>query len=171
MSTVTYISPQEAFDFLVDFPSYQNYTEYLDGVERFGDGTAGTQYHINLSWWKFTYTTKTRVVELTEPERVKWQVIKDVDAHGSWQITDVSNEVEIPDEHSNATRVTLRINYDRSSVGPGIIDLPPFLSLDRVIEKAKGVVVDEGEKVVQRMVADLEGSPRPVEIKVEKGKL
>jgi hypothetical protein len=54
-------------------------------------------------------------------------------------------------------------------VSAGIVDLPRFVSLDRVLEKATPLVEREARTVLERLVAELEGEPRPIDLTVRHG--
>jgi len=62
--------------------------------------------------------------------------------------------------------VSLVVTYDPDSAS-GVVDLPALVSLDWVADRAVGVVEKEGRRVVERVVADIEGERRPVELTVE----
>ncbi|ELZ25793.1 hypothetical protein C475_10049 [Halosimplex carlsbadense 2-9-1] len=164
VSTVIHVPPAEAYDFIVDFPRYANYSEYLEEVRRDGDGSPGTRYALRFSWWKLTYTAHTKVVGADPPNRLDWQVIKNIDADGHWRVEDATEEA--PEGVEVASRVSLRIEYDPGSVNAGSIDLPRFVSLSWVVEKVKPLIQKEAERVVERIVADIEGQPREVDLTV-----
>jgi len=167
VSTVVYVPPQEMYDFIVDFPRYANYSEYLESVVRDGDGALGTRYTMRFAWWKLTYTTRTEVVDTDPPRRIDWRVTKDIDADGYWRVEEVPQEA--PEDVETASRVSLRIEYDSDSVSAGSIDLPRFVSLSWVIDKVKPLIRKEATRVVERIVADIEGRPREVELTVHTG--
>ena len=39
VSTVVHLPPEEVYEFIVDFPGYANYSEYLERVRSDGDGS------------------------------------------------------------------------------------------------------------------------------------
>jgi len=164
VSTVVYVPPAEAYDFLVDFPRYADYSKYLEEVRRDGDGSPGTRYALRFAWWKLTYTAQTRVVSADPPNKLDWRVTKDIDADGYWSVADVSEEA--PEGVDAASEVTLRIEYDPDSVTAGSIDLPRFVSLSWVVEKVTPLIQNEAERVVERIVTDLEGEHRDVELTI-----
>lgn len=162
VSTVVYLPPDEAYEFLLDFPGYANYSEYLTGVESHGDGSPGTEYDLHFAWWKLTYTARSRVTEVDPPNRIDWQVTKDIDARGRWTVT----AVDPPAGRDHASEVRLRIEFDADSVDPSRFDLPRLVSLSWVVEKVKPLIEREAERVVERIVADIEGESRPVDLTV-----
>lgn len=162
VSTVVYVPPEEAYEFLVDFEGYANYSKHLDGVERHGDGGPGTEYDIRLQWWKLNYTVRSAVTELDRPERIDWRLVKDLDAHGQWLVEPAPEEA--PEGRETASRVRLIINFDADSASADMLDLPRLVSLGWVVKKVEPLVLEEAERVVQRIVADLEGEQRPVEL-------
>jgi hypothetical protein len=195
LSTVVYVSPEEAYDFLVDFPGYANYSEHLQKVERHGEGEVGTEYDIHLEWWKLHYVVRSEVTDTDRPERIEWRITKDLDAHGAWVVEpapevlpdaeavedaaesgaptanggaerpdDAGTTAEPPADAESASRVRLVIEFDADSADSDMLNLPRLVSLDWVIDKVRPLVLKEAERVVARIVADLEGDPRDVEL-------
>ncbi len=164
LSTVIYVPPEEAYEFLVDFPGYANYSEHLTKVTHDGDGGPGTVYDIHLKWWKIRYVVRSEVTELDPPNRVDWKILKDINAHGNWRVEEVPDEA--PEGEETASRVWLSIYFDADSADSGMINLPRFVSLGWVVNKVKPIVVSEAEKVLARIVTDLEGEPRDVNLTI-----
>ena len=164
VSTVVYLPPEEIFAFLVDFPRYAKYSKHLTDVRQYGDGEPGTEYDLRFSWWKLHYTARSRVTSVEPPERLDWKVTKDVNAHGHWQVEEVPDEA--PADRETASRVSLSIVYDTSSARRDAIDLPRFVSLGWVVDRVTPLVLEEAERIVERIVADLEGETRPVELTI-----
>ncbi len=164
LSTVVYVPPEEAYEFLIDFPGYANYSKHLTRVTRKGEGGPGTEYDIHLKWWKLRYTVRSEVTELDPPKRIDWKIIKDLHAHGYWRVEEVPEEA--PEGKETASRVWLSIQFDADSADSSMLDLPMFVSLGWVVNKVKPIVLREAETVVERIVADLEGEPRAVELEV-----
>ncbi|WP_134672054.1 type II toxin-antitoxin system RatA family toxin [Halorussus marinus] len=162
ISTVVYVPPEEAYDFLADFEGYADYSNHLDGVDRHGDGGPGTEYDIRLSWWKLEYTVRSAVTELDRPNTIDWRLVKDLNAHGRWVVEPAPDEA--PPDRGSASRVRLVIRFDADSASSDMLDLPRLVSLSWVVEKVKPIVLQEAERVVERIVADLEGEPRAVEL-------
>lgn len=150
------VPPDETFEFLLDFPGYVRYSEYLDHVTQRGDGGVGTRYELSLSWWRLSYTAHTEVTGIERPDRIDWRVLRAVNAHGSWEIHPIDG----------GSRVRLRIRYDPDSADPSAIDIPRLVSLSWIIERVKPLVITEAEETVERIVADLEGEPRPVDLDI-----
>jgi uncharacterized membrane protein len=164
VSTVVYVPPQEAFEFLVDFPGYTAFTQYLQEVHVEGDGSEGTRYDFVLSWWKLSYTANSEVTNVEPPERIDWRLVGSLDAEGSWLLEPAPGEA--PDGVETATRVRFTANYRLESVKSAPIDPPAFVSMDTVIQKVKPVVLDELGTIVGNIVEALEGEPRPVDVHV-----
>jgi len=162
LSTVVYVPPEEAYDFLVDFPGYANYSKHLKRVERNGDGGPGTEYDIHLQWWKLNYVVRSEVTEFDHPERIGWRITKDLHAHGQWLVD--SEPDAAPPDREEASRVRLVIEFDADSASSDMLDLPRLVSLDWVIGKVKPLVLKEAERVVERIVEDIEGQRREVEL-------
>jgi len=163
--TVVYAPPEELYEFLLDFPGYARYSEYLDRVTQDGDGTPGTRYALRFSWWKLTYTARSEVTATTPPERIDWRIVKDIDAEGYWQVT----PVEPPDGESVATEVLLHIEFDPDSASANAVDLPRLVSFGWVIEKVKPLVRTEATRIVRRVVEDMEGRRRDADVEIRTG--
>lgn len=151
--------PEVVFPFLQDFTGYAKYSKHLRGVGVDGDGGVGTRYRIRFGWWKLTYDAYTRVTGIEEPNVLEWEVIRDLDAAGRWVVE--------PTDDGEGSTVSLVVRYDPASLSAGMLDLPALVPLDWVVEKAVGLIEAEGRRVVRRVVADLEGEKRPVELTVE----
>lgn len=164
VSTVVYLPPEDVYEFLVDFPRYADYSKYLTEVRRRGDGTPGTEYDLVFEWWKLRYTARSRVESVDPPNRIDWRIVKDIDAAGYWALEEVPDEV--PPDRDTATRVVFRVDFHPDSVDSNAIKLPMFVSLSWVIEKVKPKIETEAQRVVRRIVADLEGEPRAVELEI-----
>ena len=158
VSTVVYLPPEEVYEFLLDFPRYARYSEHLTGVRQFGDGTTGTEYALEFAWWKLSYTARSRVTDAERPRRIDWRVVKDIDAVGHWRVDPLDDE---------ETEVTLVVEYAPDSADDDALELPRFVSLEWVVEKVKPKVRAEAERVVRRIVADLEGERRDVTLEIE----
>jgi uncharacterized membrane protein len=171
VSTVVYLPPEETYDFLVDFPRYATYSEHLrDVVRRRGDGGSGTRYALRFAWWKLSYTVESEVTEVDPPNRIEWRIVKNLDASGRWRIEELD---ELPDDApagaTVASRVSMEVAYDPGSANESRVSLPRFVDLGWVADKIRPAITNEAENVVERVVADLEGEPRPVELTVERG--
>ncbi|WP_115862589.1 type II toxin-antitoxin system RatA family toxin [Halorussus litoreus] len=176
LSTVVYVPPEEAYEFLLDFEGYARYSEYLDRVERHGEGEVGTEYDIHLQWWKLNYTVRSAVTDTDPPERIDWRIVEDLHAHGAWVVEDApeasvdeapnaaNDDAETPDDAEAASRVRLVIQFDPNSASSDMLDLPALVSLGWVVDKVRPLVLKEAEKVVARIVEDLEGERREVNL-------
>lgn len=164
VSTVAYLPAEEVYDFLLDFPRYADYSKHLARVSQDGDGGPGTRYHLTFQWWKLSYTAHARVTGVDRPRAIDWTLTRDVDASGRWLLDPVPKQA--PEDRETATKVRLVVDYDPDSVGRGTLDLPALVSLDWVVDRVVDLVIEEGERVVERIVRDLEGEPRDVELTV-----
>jgi uncharacterized membrane protein len=171
VSTVVYLPAEETYDFLVDFPRYATYSEHLRNVvRRRGDGGAGTRYALRFAWWKLTYTVESEVTEVDPPNRIEWRVVKNLDASGRWRIEELDDLPEdAPADATVASRVSMEVAYDPGSANESRVSLPRFVNLGWVADKIRPAITNEAENVVERVVADLEGDPRPVDLTVERG--
>ena len=167
VSTVVYVPPEEAFDFLVDFRDYPAFTEYLKEVRREGDGGQGTRYDFVLSWWKLSYTANSEVTAVDPPRRIDWRLVGSLDAEGSWFVEPAPEEA--PEDEETATRIRFQAQYHLDSLKSAPLDLPRFLSMDAVVGKVKPIALDEMGSIVQHIVTELEGEPRSVDVYVQTG--
>lgn len=163
VTTVVYLPPEEVYECLVDFPRYARYSEHLKEVRQHGDGAPGTEYDLVFSWWKLSYTVRSRVTDVDPPGRIDWRVVEDVDAAGCWLVEEVPDEA--PEGRETASRVTFRVEYRADSADPDL-DLPPFVSLSWVVEKVQPKIEAEARRVVERVVADFEGERREVDLRI-----
>lgn len=163
VSTTVYLPPEPIYEFLVDFPRYATLSEHLREVRQRGDGTPGTAYHLVFEWWKLSYTAHSKVTAVDPPTRIEWELTKDLDAHGHWRIEPSET---VPDREDDASTVFLVIRFDPNSADDDALNLPRFVSLSWVIEKVKPLVQKEAESIVRRLVADLEGRERDVDLDI-----
>ena len=167
MSTEVYADPQDVYVFLLDFPQYANYSEYLREVRTMqGDGGAGTRYALTFAWWKLTYTAHSQVTGVEPPTRIDWEITKDIDAGGCWRVTPVEGDGIEDREAEPRCEVALEIAFDPGSASSDALDLPRLVSFDWVVKKAVPLIRKEAERVVERAVRDLEDSTRDVELDV-----
>lgn len=168
VSTVVYCPPEDAYDFLVDFPRYANYSDHLTDVTRLGgDGSPGTRYALRFAWWKLSYTVRSEVTGVDRPERIDWRIVSGLDASGHWAVEPLSElPADAPADADRACRVRFRVAFDPRSANVGSLDLPRFVSLGWVIEKLKPALETEARRVVERAVEDLEGRRRPIDLTV-----
>lgn len=162
-STTVRRSPEPIYDLLVDFSRYATYSKYLADVTPQGDGEVGTEYDLTFRWWHLSYTVHSEVTDVEVPRRIEWRIRGRLDAHGEWEIEELD---DTPEGADAASRVHFRVWFDPDSVDGDSIDLPSFVSLDWVIQKAIPKVRGEAERVVERVVADLEGERRSVELTI-----
>jgi hypothetical protein len=169
VSTVVYLPPEEVYAFLEDFPRYARYSEYLKDVTQRGDGGAGTRYDLRFAWWKLTYTARSEVTDVDPPWRIDWRLVKDLDAHGYWLVEELDDlPPEAPDDAAAGCRVTFAVEFDPRTARDGTLDLPRFVSFDWVVDRVKPLIVTEAEHIVERVVADIEGRQREVDLVVER---
>ncbi|OYR76497.1 MULTISPECIES: SRPBCC family protein [Halorubrum] len=170
VSTEVYADPEDVYAFLLDFPQYANYSEYLREVETVtGDGGPGTRYALTFAWWKISYTARSEVTGVEPPERIDWEITKDIDAGGCWRVTPTSTdggEAAAEETDDAPCEVALEVEFDPGSASPDALDLPRLVSFDWVLKKAIPLIRSEAERVVERAVRDLEGSRRDVDLDV-----
>ena len=164
VSTVVYLPPGEIYEFLLDFPRYADYSDHLREVRNDGDGSPGTRYYITFAWWKLTYTAHSQVTAVDPPHRIDWRITKDIDANGYWSVEPAPEAA--PADRETASRVRIHISFEPDSADSSALDLPRLVSLGWVIGKVKPLIVREAERIVRRIVADLEGQSRPVDLEI-----
>lgn len=162
LSTLVYRDPEPIFETVRSFTNYPSYTSVLDSVSAAGDGGAGTTYDLHFSWWKLSYTARSEVTEIERPSRLAWRLRSDVDAAGEWRIK--PEPASAPADEATASRLFFDVAYDPHSADPEALSLPRFVSLDRVIGRVRPRLLEEGEEIVQRIVADIEGAARPIDL-------
>lgn len=167
--TTVYADAETVYDFLLDFPGYANYSKYLTDVRtRRGDGGVGTRYALRFAWWKLSYTAHSAVVDVEPPHRIDWQITKDIDANGCWEIEQRETlPDDAPADATTACTVTFRVAFDPNSADAGVLNLPALVSFGWVLERAIPLIRGEAERVVQRAVADLEGRDRTIALSIE----
>ncbi|ELZ47828.1 cyclase/dehydrase [Halorubrum coriense DSM 10284] len=166
VSTEVYADPEDVYAFLLDFPQYANYSEYLREVKTVtGDGGPGTRYALTFAWWKISYTAHSRVTGVEQPERIDWEITKDIDAGGRWRVTPAATDGGDADGDAPC-EVALEVEFDPGSASPDALDIPRLVSFDWVLKKAIPLIRGEAERVVERAVRDLEGSTRDVDLDV-----
>ena len=163
VSTLVYLPPEEVYDFLVDFPRYAKYSEYLKTVDRYGDGSPGTKYDITIAWWLLEHTVRSAVTDVDHPEQIDWELVSDIVADGHWRIEPEPDSV--PDDENHATRVWLYVECDLDSVERSV-GLPSFVSMEWLIEKVAPKIEAETRETIERIVVDLEGQRREVELQI-----
>jgi len=184
VSTDVHADPEDVYAFLLDFPRYANYSKYLREVRTLeGEGGPGTRYALTFAWWKITYTAHSRVTGVEPPERIDWEITKDIDADGCWRVTPAESEGASDPAASDSNdandandtdddltdrpcKVALEVEFDPGSASSDALDLPMLVSLDWVVKKAIPLIRGEAERVIERAVRDLEGSNRDVDLDV-----
>jgi len=170
VATHVFVERATAFDFLTDFTAYAQYSEHLESVERRGDGGPGTEYDITVAWWRLSHTACSRVTALDEPSRIDWELVSALQAQGAWLVEEADAAdvaVAVPDDDPPITRVRFVVDYDPESAEA--IGLPALVPVDAIVDRVIPVVRSEATAVVERVVADLEGEPRAVELAVSRG--
>ncbi|SFS69808.1 SRPBCC family protein [Halostagnicola kamekurae] len=167
LSTVAHRPPADVFPFVVSFTDYHRYTEHLESVRKRREGDengVGSVYDLRLTWWKLGYTARSEVVAVDDPHTLEWELRKDLDARGTWRVE--AEPEAAPDGVETASRIYFEAVYDPHSADGNAISLPPFVSLDWVVGKVQPRLLEEARGVVRRLVADIEGEQRDVELTV-----
>ncbi|WP_339104539.1 SRPBCC family protein [Haloterrigena salinisoli] len=164
LSTLVYRPPEEVFPYVRSFTDYPRYSEHLKDVRVHGDGDVGSVYDLKLAWWKLSYTARSEVVAVDAPSSLEWRLTNDLDARGEWRVEPEPESA--PEGEETASRIYFEAVYDPHSADENALSLPRFVSLDWVIKKVEPKLLGEAEEVVQRLVADIEGRPREVELTV-----
>ncbi|WP_092699461.1 SRPBCC family protein [Halovenus aranensis] len=164
ISTDVYLPPADVYEFLLNFPRYARYSEYLDRVEQYGDGGPGTEYDLVFSWWKLSYTARSEVTDVDEPRRIDWRTVKDIEANGYWRVEPAPDRA--PEGVERASEVFFVVELDTESARGSAISIPSFISFDSVLDRVIPKIQAEGRRVVERVVADLEGQQRDIELRI-----
>ncbi|MDQ2049847.1 SRPBCC family protein [Natronolimnohabitans sp. A-GB9] len=164
LSTLAYRPPEEVFPYVRSFTDYPRYTEHLEEVRANGNGTVGSVYDLRLQWWKLGYTARSEVTEITPPTSIQWRLRNEIDARGEWRVEPEPDSA--PAGAETASRIFFEAAYDPHSADEDALSLPRFVSLDWVVSKVEPKILDEAEEVVQRLVTDIEGQRRDVELRV-----
>lgn len=170
-ANTTVFSPiEDVYEFLGDFRSYTEYTEYVDEIRRRGDGTVGTIYDITfrkrILAIPLSYTARSRVTALDRPTSIEWEIIKDLRANGEWAL-EVVDEADLDvsrpsyvDPDVPATRVTIGVELNPKTIDRSAIPVPLTKSVEWLVSKVYPFIVDEARRVLSRVVTDLEGRTR-----------
>lgn len=142
--------PTAVFPVLRDFEGYPEYSTYLDSVERVRGSDSQSEYVLQFGWWRLTYETRTRVVEMEAPETIEWEVVSDLDASGHWRVSEEAD--------GDGASLTLRIEYDPASVTGNSVSLPFGITLDWVRQKVEPMIHAEARRVLDRIADDLEST-------------
>ncbi|MXV63307.1 SRPBCC family protein [Natronorubrum sp. JWXQ-INN-674] len=164
LSTLAYRSPEEVFPYVRSFTDYPRYTDHLKEVRVHGDGDAGSVYDLELAWWKLSYTARSQVTGITPPNSLEWHLVNNLDARGEWRVE--AEPESAPADVETASRIYFEAVYDPHSADENALSLPRFVSLDWVVKKVEPKLLDEAEAVVERLVADIEGRKREIELTV-----
>lgn len=164
LSTVAYRPPEEVFPYVRSFTDYPRYTDHLEEVRVHGNGGVDSVYDLRLTWWKLSYTARSKVTSITAPESLEWELLNEIDARGEWRVE--SEPEAAPEGVETASRIYFEAVYDPHSADKSAISLPRFVSFDWVIRKVEPRLLGEAESVVERLVADIEGESRDVELTI-----
>ncbi|MFB6173834.1 MAG: SRPBCC family protein [Halobacteriales archaeon] len=161
--TVIYLPPEDVHGILLDFERYPRYSDYLASVRADGDGGVGTEYALRFEWRMVSYVAHSRVTEVEPPNRIGFELIRGIEATGAWEIEPAPDRAP---EGRAGSLVRFTARYDPDTVTSSVVDLPAFVSLSWVIDRAKPLVKREARNVVERIVADVEGERRDVEVTI-----
>lgn len=150
--TTVHLDRSEVYRFLADFERYARYSEYLQDVESVGDD----EYVLRFGWWKVTYEVRSRVTEADQPRRIAFELTRGIRADGEWRL----------EADGEGTSVRFLVRYDPDTVASDAVDLPALVSIPWVIGRVEPFVEREARRVVERVVADLEGERREIDLDV-----
>ena len=158
-STHLYVPPKDVYEFIQGYEGASEYSPHLEGVEQEGDGGPGTHYDITLTWWKLSWTSRSRVTKAVPHERIEWRTTSDVRAKGYWTMVELDGE-QLPPGREVGTELGLRVEFDPTSIrGHSVTRVLP---LGRLLERVRPVVVRECESLLSGIANDLEGEHRDV---------
>lgn len=159
-STVVYRSAEPIYEFLVDFPRYAEYSDYLRSVRASGEPGAGAAYELRFGWRMIEYSVRSRVIDVDPPRRIQFEITNGIRADGEWQI----------EPHDSAPTqkcdVTFLVQYDPGSIMAEQVEAPSLISLDWIIRRVRPLIEAEARAITRRVVADLEDEPREVDLRV-----
>lgn len=153
--------PGAVYGLLRDVEGYGAYADHVSDVTR-REGTLET-YEITLSWWILSYTIGLRVTDAEPPRRIEWRLVEGGDARGAWELERTTVDDPAVD---TATDVSLIVRYDPDSADVASLSLPPFVPVSAVVERARPAVEREAERVLARVIADVEDEPRQASLSV-----
>jgi len=156
--TTVHRPPEVVFDALSDLRRYEAYSTHLAAVERTGDGGVGTEYDLRFEWWRVAYAVRSTVTAVDRPARLDFEVVRGLAASGSWLVDAGAAD--------GASRVTFVVRYDPDTVASSALQLPALTPISWVIDRVAPLVEREARGVVERVVRDLEGSERDVDLEV-----
>lgn len=193
--TIVRRPPEDVFAFLGDFTGYARHSRYLTDVVRNGDGGEGTEYDLTFAWWRLSHTVRSQVVAMERPRSIEWRLRGDLEVRGRWLIEPLrestrpdrggqgratladgdgtgdgdSMEAEGLADAGAASLVRMQVDYDAKSARRDVLDLPRFVSMAWLLDRAVEAARSEAERVVASVVRDLEGRPREIELTIERG--
>ncbi len=159
-STVVYRPAEPIYEFLVDFPRYAEYSDYLRSVRSSGERGVGAGYELRFGWRMVEYSVRSRVTDVDPPRGIKFEITSGIRADGEWQIEPLDSADEPTCE------VTFIVRYEPESIMEEHIDAPRLISLDWIIKRVQPLIEAEAREITSRVVADLEDEPRDVELRV-----
>jgi carbon monoxide dehydrogenase subunit G len=142
--------PDAVFDAVSDFEAYPAYTPHLESVSSAGDGGVGTEYELRVAALGLSVDVRTRLTGVDPPRSVEWTVLGGVTATGTLAIS--------PQGDGSKSRINFQVDYDPDSLDSTAVSLPFGLSFGLVRSKAESLAKREIEGVLDRLVADLEGT-------------
>lgn len=149
---------QDVFESITDYRSIDSYTE---GVRVAGRGSGvGTRVYFNLKQnildIPTRYTVKLEFTDYEEPEYIEWEVIEDIDAHGT---------IRLEDSDSRNTDICVDFSFDRSNSNLGALPLPNTQGMQEIFELIFSRIYGPVTDIVKGIISDIEGDTR--ELKIE----
>ena len=110
VDTVVYRPAEVVYDFLLDFPRYAKYSEYLESVKELQSGAGEeVRYGLRFAWWKLTYTARSAVTETVPNERIEWEIINGFHAGGRWL---VEEQESLPEDAPEWAEAATSVRFD-----------------------------------------------------------
>lgn len=162
-STLVYLSPEEIYENLADLRQFEDYSKYVTDISREGDDQL-SEYEITVSLWKIGYTARMEITDVEPPSRIDWKLVKSIDAHGYFEIEHVPEEA--PEGKPDACRVTCHGEFDPDTVTAEALDLPKLIPVSKIIDKFGSKVEPAARIIIGRIISDMEGEERSVELTV-----
>lgn len=149
-------APNSVFDYLLDFPAYGDYARPFSEITRMTGGPSagaeGVRYEVTAGWKGINGTVGTEVTAIERPERIAWRVTDNDVARGAWHVLPGTAATSA----ERATRIELSIRFDPAAIGDTVDSLPGVVPLEAVLGRLQPTIEAEAERVLERIVADLE---------------
>lgn len=150
-------SKDSVFEAITDYRAIDSYTEAARIAGR-GSGI-GTRIYFRLSKDVLSIPTKYTVkIELTDydsPDYIEWEIVEDIDAYGSIEITEISD---------NKSRLSVDFNVNIENSNIGALPAPTSANAEQIIEYIYPKMDKQTSGIIDGIVEDIEGDSRDVRV-------